>query len=217
MEKFCAITPTRGDRPQFLKHCKMQMKRQTVQPGDHFIIDFRPESEAPDLTDRVKVGLEMARLKNYDIVYIIEDDDYYPDNYFEKMQLKPHESFIGIENTLYYNIINNKYSILEHPNNSSLFCTGLRLSAMRIFKWPNNSEVFLDQRIWNFARWTCHKLINNFKQFNAGQPIGIKHGIGLCGGVAHNTNFPYQFEDLNKTLLKETISPESFKFYNSLY
>jgi hypothetical protein len=212
MEKFCAITPTRGDRPQFLEHCKMQMKRQLMQPGDHFIIDYKPKGDIPDLTQRIRRGIQLAIDKGYDIVYIIEDDDYYPNDYFEKMQMKGSESFIGIEQTMYYNIVNNRYSVLKHGYRSSLFCTGFRISSLKQFAWPDNLELSLDLALWKFAKW-CNVRFVNIHNFN---PIGIKHGIGLCAGTAHNTNFPYENEDLNKAMLKQSIRKESFDFYNNI-
>ena len=47
-------------------------------------------------------------------------------------------------------------------------------------------------------------------------PIGIKHGIGLCGGSAHTVNFPFDIDDKKLYWLKQNVRKESFEFYKSM-
>lgn len=210
---FCAITPDRGDRPEFLAHCKYQIEHQTVKPGDHFIIDYKPINNEPDLIPRIKSGLYKAKQAGYDIVFIIENDDYYPENYFEEM-LKPFETFenlqaVGIYETIYYHIGTCKYHVHSHPERSSLFCTAFKLSALENFNWPKATEIFLDLALWeHFKDYTLLRLQNNIK------PIGIKHGVGFCGGNGHNSNLNYyEMTDKDFRILSMLVRPESLKFY----
>ncbi len=216
MIKFCAITPDRGDRPQFLEHCKYQMDRQTVKPDVHIITG--PEAIEPgpfaDIIPRIKAGIETVKYLGFNYVFIIENDDYYPDNYFEQMLFGFEKGypFVGISKTIYYSIFLKRYSVLHHTGHSSLMCTGIDLNFFDYFPWPADTEKFLDKKIW---AWAIENHIIKFID-PGNMPIGIKHGIGFCGGTGHNDNFPYQDFDSDMSWLKTTIRSESFAFYKSL-
>ena len=65
MINFCVITPDRGDRPQFLEHCRYQMNRQTVKLDLHLVIgqeDHKPIPGVVDIIPRIKKGIEMRSL-----------------------------------------------------------------------------------------------------------------------------------------------------------
>lgn len=216
LPSFCIITPDRRDRPEFMAHCLYQMERQTLKPGDHFIIDFAPRSYEPDLIERIQDGLWLAKDAGYDIVFIIENDDYYPDNYLENMMnafsTTPEIQAVGIFETLYYHLFDRVYKIHRHPERSSLFCTGFRISALGGFEWPDRKEVFLDLALWShFKRYACLTLKSgNF-------PVGIKHGLGLCGGNGHNGKQPYyDVYDSNFEFFTKLVRPESLEFYKKL-
>lgn len=205
MQKFCAITPTRGDRPQFLEHCKMQMQKQSVQPGDHFIIDYPPKSDAFDLVERYQIGIAKAMSEGYDIVYFIEDDDYYPDDYFERMYIGKND-IVGIPYTWYYHLDTRSYIRMSHPERSSLFCTAIRISQFQDFDWPDKLTIFLDIELWKHLSLQRFELLFHF-------PIGIKHSIGLRAGNGHNQKFPFTASDPDCFWLKHHVRPESFEFY----
>jgi hypothetical protein len=201
MEKFCLITPDRADRPEFIAHCLYQMERQTIKPGDHFIINDKPVNDEPDLIPRVRLGIEKARAAGYDIVFIIENDDYYPDNYLENMMNAfasvPELEAVGVFETLYYHIFEQGYKLHKHPERSSLFCTAFRISSLDRFEWPDNKEVFLDLVLWQyFKRYACLTLRTD------NIPVGIKHGVGLCGGKGHNGKGYLHMQDENYTNLQ---------------
>jgi len=211
MADFCAITPDRGDRPKFLRHCIQQMWSQTLQPGDHIVINHKPKSNQPDLIERIRMGIEIAKQRGFKRAYIIENDDYYPDDYFEKMEAK-HAEFVGSHTTIYYHL-SGSYTQMYHPDRSSLFTTGFDLTAMNEFKWPDPHRVDLDTVIWQHAVRNPGKclLLDNVSA------IGIKHGIGLCGGRGHTTAFRYDFADTpDRSWLREAIRPSSFDFYMSM-
>ncbi len=210
MEKFAIIIPDRQDRPEFLEHCLFQMDRQTVKPGCKYIINYRPRSSTPDLVTRVKRGIELAEKDGIDIVYIIENDDYYPDDYFEKNFIGNYD-FVGIPFTHYYHIMTggHLYMTDESRKGSSLFCTGLRISVLKNFQWSMVPGVMLDSFLWKYAadqKCNCNLLLT------PALPIGIKHGLGLCPGAGHNINF-YSDIDKDHAWLKSQVRPESFDFY----
>lgn len=216
MKNFCIITPDRGDRPELMAHCLYQMERQTLKPGDHFIIDYPPRNNEPDLIPRIRAGIDQAKMKGYEIVIIIENDDYYPDNYLETMLAELNRSeqiqAVGWFETLYYHIFSQQYKLHRHPERASLFCTAFRISALEGFEWPDNKEVFLDLALWqHFKRYAFLTLGKNYI------PVGIKHGIGKCGGNGHNSELPYYTEhDTNFEKLSKLVRPESLEFYKRL-
>ena len=204
--KFCTITPDRGDRPQFLNFCRHQLDRMTVKPDKSYFILDEPKNSRPDLTWRIKLGLHMAERDGFDVVYIIESDDYYPADYFEKMDIDDFD-FIGCSKTVYYNLRNRTWNEFTHPKRSSLFNTGFRISAIKDFMWPSNDHLFLDILLWQHAQRKHWKLL--------GDPVGlgIKHNIGKVGGIGHKLTMPNQ-DDWK--YLEGKVDSEAFEFYKQL-
>lgn len=207
---FCSITPDRGDRPMFTNFCRQQINRMTLKPDHSYFIDYEPVSRNVDLVDRVKVGFDMARADGYEYAFILENDDAYCPNYFQafKPAMDRGDDFLGTTSTTYYNLKNKTWQKFDHPGRSSLFCTGFRLKAMDKFNWPRNSTVMLDLYIWAYAR-----LQKNMVKYFHKEPIalGIKHGIGLCGGKAHKIELKHR--DEHYAFLKSSVDLEAFKFY----
>ena len=202
--KFSVIIPDRKDRKELTEHCLFQMDRQTLKPERIYHINYIPLNDEMDLTQRVITGIDQSERDGIDKVFIIENDDYYPDDYFEKMQFDC--DMIGSEKTVYYNIKYKRYKILHHSGRSSLFCTGFRISKIKNMVFPLMS---LDIRMWLFAQ--------NLKvEFVETGAIGIKHGIGLCGGIGHKFNANF-VKDSGMWYLKSKVRKESFEFYKSYH
>lgn len=210
---FCTITPTRNDRPELLKFCKQQLERMTLKPDQSYFIDYVPTSKNVDLVDRVKRGYEMAKADGHEYVFIVEDDDHYSSDYFKAFEaaMNRGDDFLGTASTTYYNLKNKTWQKFDHPGRSSLFSTGFRLKAMEKFNWPRSSTVMLDLYIWAHA-----KLQRNATKYFHNVPIalGIKHGIGLCGGKAHQMVLKHR--DEHYAFLKSSVDLEAFKFYVTL-
>jgi hypothetical protein len=191
-----------------LEFCKYQVSNFLIQPANHYIIDYAPKSYSMDISERVKLGVEMARKDGIDLVFIIEDDDKYDMTYIDMFGDLTGIDFAGVNQTIYYHIKNRTWQIFSHPQRASLFQTAFRVSAMSKFRWPENTP-FIDIEIWKYA--------SNFKTkfiLNSGS-IGIKgHGIGITGGKGHQIKF--NKKDPNFDYLKEHVSEEAFKFYMSL-
>lgn len=202
------LTPDRNDRKELLNHCKWQVSRFTSAFDEHLIVNYPAKSDRPDLTERVRFGYEHAKAKGYDFVAIVENDDWLNAQYLTKIL---HEStttdFIGSEFTYYYNLRNRTWERTMHPNHSSLFCTAFRVSAMKDFKWNLAHKVFLDIDLWRYAR----KFRRTFVELPA---IGIKTGMGLCGGRGHIQKMANADPELE--WLKKRVDEKSFHFYESL-
>ena len=206
--RFCTITPDRGDRPQFLDFCRHQLERMEVKPDKSYFILDEPKNSRPDLTWRLKLGLHMAERDGFDICYIIESDDYYPKDYFEKMYLHDGEDFIGCSKTVYYNLRNQTWNEFSHEKRSSLFNTGFRISALKGFDWPANDHLFVDIMLWK------HAMKHNHYLYDEAVGVGIKHNVGKVGGIGHKLTMPNQ-DDWQ--YLKDKVDPEAFMFYKSLH
>jgi hypothetical protein len=203
---FATITPTRNDRPEFDAFCRHQLERMETKPTKSYFIDYAPTGPGFDLISRVREGIRRAQADGIDLVFIVEDDDFYPKDYFNNI---PDSYFIGDRKTTYYNLKNRTYQDWDHPRRASLFTTGFRISAMIDFEWPSDEDQFLDISLWRYA-------VNNHKQmaFRETGAIGIKHGLGLCGGKGHIQRNKYL--DLEMVWLKEHTDVEAFTFYSTI-
>jgi hypothetical protein len=192
-----------------MEFCKAQIERFTIKPDKSYFIDYAPTDNRKDLVPRIQKGIELAKSDGFDEVFILENDDWYSPNYFEKMQLNGLD-FIGANRSLYYHIGNRTYEYFHHPNHSSLYCTGFKISALNGFQWPEPQAVFLDLRLWRHAKR------QNKKMLLKSDPIGvsIKHNIGLCGGSGHKRELARK--DPGLEFLKSQVDGEAFEFYKSL-
>lgn len=173
-----------------------------------YFIDYPPLDDRKDLIARVRAGVEQAKNDGFDKVYIIENDDLYPKNYFERMDFDT--DFVGCNRSLYYNINNRTYEYLHHPNHSSLYCTGFKISTLANFQWPEPQAIFLDLKLWRYAQRHNKKITLYHNSIG----VSIKHGIGLSGGSGHGRTFKRSDSDLE--FLKSQVDDEAFDFYLSL-
>jgi len=207
--KIGVIIPDRNDRPKFLEHCKLMLSKQTMQPTFIEVVNFVNPTDNFDLTQRVRIGFD--RLKNLcHCVLIIENDDYYSENYIETMVNKWIElgkpDLLGTDYTYYYHIFKKQYRKLIHKGRASLMNT--LINTKLNVNWCDNNDIFLDLHLWK-----KHKGLT----FTPETPIsvGIKHGIGLCGGSGHNRMVLTENDEDSK-VLKSLVDKESFEFYNKL-
>ena len=204
--KFCTITPDRNDRPEFTEFCHHQLGRMNRKPTASYFINYAPTSADYDLTERVKVGIERAKIDGFDLCFIIENDDYYAPDYFDLIW---DAEFIGNAKTWYYNLRNRTYQDWDHPRRASLFTTGFKISALTLFDWPENNERFLDLSLWTFATRARRPVA-----YREAKAIGMKHGVGLCGGKGHIQRNKYH--DGNLECLKENVDSDAYEFYSKL-
>lgn len=199
--KICILTPDGADRPEFLKHCCYQASRQTVK-AKHIVLSRKPTPGKPDLTAKIRAGALMAYEQGFKYCAVMENDDYYPDNYIETI-LNWDFDLWGIAQTIYYNIALRKYQYFAPEGRSSLFMTAFRTEFILDYPWPADTEVYLDLHLWSHynLQFNEQSLTANTVLLPPDQvtetPIGIKHGIGYCGGNGHHDSEMYLNSDPN--------------------
>lgn len=184
----------------------------TLKPDKIYHVNHQPIDDSMDLVSRVAHGVELAEMDGIDLCFIIENDDYYPANYFEAYAPFSYScELFGYEDTTYYNIKSRTWQRFEHINRSSLFCTGFRASALKGFNWPSGKRRFLDISLWDHAAFK-HKTV---KLLDCNPCLGIKgHGFGMMGGKGHVIQLKTKDEDLS--ILKQIVAPDAFEFYTDL-
>ena len=204
---FAVIIPDRGDRKQFFDHCLEQVAAFTLKPTFCYAVTYTPDSPEMDLTQRIKAGVQQAKDDGIDLVFIIESDDNYPANYFERFEpYFVNYEFFGDDYSTYYNLKNKTYRTWHHPGRASLFTTGFKISALNQFNWPADNERFLDIKLWQYAQRRKRKFVDT-------GAIGIKHGVGRTGGKGHFMRF--KDVDVDLKFLREHTNG-SFEFYKNI-
>lgn len=174
----------------------------------NFVVDYKPKAESVDLVPRIQVGVEMAKAAGCEYAFIVEDDDWYPEDYLRSKTFG--WDFFGYRTTTYYHIGNSTYQTMRHKDRSSLFCTGFRIAALDNFRWPARTSVFLDLELWDYAVCKRKRIVLQ----DENPCLGIKHGIGKTGGKAHG--WKMKNWDRDKSYLKGYVDQEAFEFYNRL-
>jgi len=198
------LIPTRGDRPDFLKHLLTNIiPSQTRQPDEIILVDREPFTEGVDIRERITEGVHEA---TGDLILIMEDDDWYSRDYIKTVAERWNgEDLIGIESTLYYHIIDRRWRLMKHHGRSSLFCTGIKREAAQEFNFGMSSTPFIDIDLWRTLEGSLYPY--------EGLAIGIKHGIGKTAGNGHRSDFMNNTDPNN--LLKGWVDKVSFDFYCS--
>lgn len=206
MEKFAVIIPDRGDRPELTEHCFHQLSRMTRKPDEVIHVNFKPADEGYDLVERLHYGVMAAQGMGIDLCFVVENDDYYSPDYFERFG-DMSADFFGDDLTFYYNLKNRTFKSFYHIGRSSLFTTGFRASKIEGFQFGGDNMI--DIRLWKFAKEKGLKT----SWINSGC-VGVKHGLGLCGGKGHQMNMDNYDPKMN--WLKGRVDQEAFEFYQSL-
>tara|TARA_Y100001972_G_scaffold123236_1_gene170155 strand:- start:262 stop:951 length:690 start_codon:yes stop_codon:yes gene_type:complete len=192
--KIGILTPTRGDRPLFVDQYNEIIKSQTLQPDEIIKVDYKPVSQKKDLGARYRIGIQEAQEKKCDILFLWEDDDWYHPNYLQWMYNKWLEydkpDVLGVNETYYYHIIENRLRHLKHDGRSSAFCTLLKLPYK--YSFTQDEDIFFDLHLYktHAKKYLKSKTISFDNEIYA---IGIKHGYGVSGGAGHNPKFKWEF------------------------
>ena len=208
--KIGTVTPTLGDRPIFLNRLKERLNNQTRKADVSVFVDHKGNGKV-DIRERYIKGIKECFDKGCDLVLFIEDDDYYPLTYIEEMSSEwerlNRPNIFGVKTTTYYQIVSNRFVNMS-PNHSSAYCTGIGSGAK--YEVGAVSSPYYDIAIWAANKGPQVELKN--------PPLGIKHGLGRCGGVGHDINSRLYMAniDLDMSLLRQRVDKESFNFYNKL-
>jgi len=183
--KIGVIIPTRGDRPEMLKTAIEQMKWQTLKPSYIHVLDFPPVEGVCDITKRYRLGYDFYRGKDFDLLALIEDDDFYRNDYLEVMANewvrsgKP--NIIGQTRTIYYHLKEKAWFIMNHTRRSSAMNTLVKPDLD--IKWGLDHDPYMDLKLWNQFYSKSHHIFLP-KDIIC---MGLKHGVGMSGGQFHST------------------------------
>lgn len=212
--KVGVLVPTRGNRSMFLHQAKKMIARQSVRPNFIEIVDDKPKSNAVDITWRYRTGCERLVAKGADVIVFWEDDDWYAKKYIETMVKKwaahGKPTIFGIDSTVYYHLITNKFRKFEHPNRASMMSTMVTKDIINKKCWPDDDYAYCDLHLWKELNG---KTFQPETQIN----IGIKHGIGLVGGGGHQIDWErYNSHDHDMSWLLYRIPKIDHPFYQSI-
>jgi len=194
------------------------MEAQTRVPDFINIVDHPIESNAVDLASRFKIGIQTSLKMGADLIFFIEDDDFYRPEYIKTMvQLwtgagKP--ALFGLDVTIYYHLGLKMAGSIKHPGRASMYSTMIT-KDFDMSVWPEDPERFVDVKVWKDA--VSKKAVTPTDTIC----IGIKHGHGLCGGSMHDPKrFLSMFRetkmpDENLNFLSDFTGP-GFWFYKSI-
>lgn len=211
--KIGIIIPDRNDRPLFLANCLRMLKAQTLQPDIIELVNDIPFSEDCDITWRYKLGYDRLRNKGLDVIAFIENDDFYAIDYLEIMVnewiKQGNPNLLGHTYTIYYHIKLFAHYTMNHLTRSSAMNTLIKPDLN--FAWCDNAQPFTDMYLWETLKGIVFNPVKNIC-------LGIKHGVGLCGGRSHVDRLDrYLEKDYNKELLRQTMDEISFEFYTNFF
>jgi hypothetical protein len=211
--KIAVLIPDRGDRPEFLKNCIRMVSSQTLRPSHIEIVNDLPISGTCDITYRYRIGYERLRGKGFDLIAFMENDDWYSVDYLLKMgeywNKEGRPKLLGTGCTIYYHLREKKYFTMYHTTRSSAMNTFIIPDLS--FPWCMDTEPYTDIHLWQTLPG---KIVNPATVLS----IGIKHGVGLCGGSMHvDRMHRYRDSDQKLSFLKKHLDPESFEFYSNYF
>lgn len=215
--KIAVVTPTLGDRQQFMVVLEKMIQSQTIQPDIHIIVDDEHYVQYPDVTWRYKQAFTRAFEAGADIVLPMEDDDWYASDYIEQMcnkwieHGKPH--MLGIDHTIYYHLRLRRYAYLKHPGRASTM--SMLITKELEIAWCEESYPFIDYYMW--TKMPCRSKVAFPMDRNIS--IGIKHGIGKVAGGGHRSNIGIYSspsvgqDDSTLEFLSSHVTAEQLRFY----
>jgi len=207
------LIPDRGDRPLLLDNCLRMMRAQTLQPCHIELVNDAPLGDAKDITWRYRTGYDRLRGKGYDLVALIENDDWYAPNYLEEMVRQWEQAgrpdLFGTQYTIYYHIGLKAWFTMKHSRRASAMNTLIKPDLS--FAWCQDHDPYTDLHLW--------KVLEG-KGWEPEPPIsmGIKHREGLHGGRNHLDRLErYVNKDVDCAFLRGLMDSASFKFYSTYY
>ena len=240
------ITPT-GSRLEQFKLCAMFMQRQTYKGKVTWIIidDAYPSTTdqvAEGFKDKwtiikvyptpiwqgqntqsrnISAGID-ALLANYkedqiEAVFMIEDDDYYRENYLERMMMRfANFKVLGEMNTVYYNVFYRNYFVNRNTSHISLFQLAFKPDMIPLFKTCYN-ERFIDFKFFEKLHAQGFVGRGEVSMFNEGNlALGMKGMPGRAGiGAGHGKLMNMQPDSRMDYLISQIH--EDAKLYEGYY
>lgn len=214
--KIAVLIPDRSDRPEFLKNCLRMLSAQTRQADLIVIMDYLPESDRCDITQRYRRGYELISKMPVDVIAFIENDDWYSPKYLETMEIEWEKAgrpdLFGTDYTYYFHLGLRKYFKFDHAERASAMNTLIKNGLT--FNWCVDNEPYTDIHLWEML--SKQKKILTAGTFHPDKPIsmGIKHGTGKSGGEMHTTMLN-MYTNKDSGFLQSILDSTSFDFYNT--
>lgn len=210
--RIAVLIPDRGDRPKLLQNCLRMMAAQTLKPDHIEIVNDPPFSGKKDITWRYRTGYDRLRNRGFDVIALIENDDWYHPEYLETMvhqwQLFGKPELFGTDYTIYYHIRLMAWFTMHHPARSSAM-NSLIVPDLAI-RWPRDHDPYTDIHLWqqlSGKNWHPPMIC-----------MGIKHEQGLHGGRNHTDRLDrYINHDSNHQFIRKHMDAESYAFYSAYY
>lgn len=216
--RIAIVIPTRGDRDKFMARCVKRMMQQTLKPDIIEIVSDEPLTKEKDITWRYRIGVARAIKRGAELIFFIENDDYYAKDYIERMVKMWIENgrpkMLSLNRCIYYNLKSRAYFEMSHPGRGGMFMTMARAEVFKDFKWNADNDPWTDIHIWKQIPGAAVEKNKNDKWI----AIGIKHGVGLCGGNGHNTAIVDRrtIQDGDWDWLRGQIGDEDVEFYKQI-
>lgn len=187
--KIGAIIPTRNNRPRLLEQCKKYIDRQILKFDQVLFVDYEQTRFPIDLTDRYRFGLNRLQGK-VDLIFFIEDDDWYSEDYTQKMvelwQEEKKPLLFGLGETYFYHPIVKAWWYREHKERSCAYCTVIHNDLIDKIDFSRMDPLLFDLRLW---QQLGKKFGKTSKPKSHLITVGIKHGKGHCGAAGHGKWF----------------------------
>jgi hypothetical protein len=215
--RIAVLIPDRGDRNHFTENCISLIENQTLKPASVLKVGHAPKSDRADITERYRIGYGMlSKLSGIDLIAFIENDDYYAPEYLETMAAHWIESgkpqLLGTCYSWYYHIGLLKYTKLEHYTRSAAMNTFI-VPGLE-FTWCADTEPYTDMHLWSNCPNLIKKIVNPERIIS----LGIKHGVGKCGGGSHIDRLnKYKHDDSLMEWLFSNVSESFHNFYIRLH
>lgn len=227
--KISLLTPT-GMRSEAFKLCEKWVKKQTIPYHEWIVVCDSPSKPTKCTMGQKfikgpvewKKGLNTQRANmnagieafTGDILFIIEDDEYYSPKYLESMvSLLGTAHIAGISASRYYHIGVPGYKILQNYRHSSLCHTVMRKSVIpRLLRAVNSGEFYFDIYLWKYCRedGVPLALINN-----TNLSIGIK-GMPGRAGLSNGHKPEGYISDHNLSVLKGWLGKDVMEYKSFL-
>lgn len=220
------LTPT-GARQAAFTRCEYYMSRQTYKGKIQWVVidDADPPTKctmgqeyhrgpirwAPEInTQRPNMDEALKHVQG-DVIFIIEDDDYYAPTYLETMMtFLEFTEIVGIGNTYYYSVLSPGFKMMKNYGHASLCQTAVRKSLMPLlYQAVHSGEKYFDIDLWKKIQL---KEIPMLIYSNSGISVGMKGLPGREGiGVGHNHR-DYYYDAGHKKLI-ELIGEDDAVWY----
>jgi hypothetical protein len=226
------ITPT-GDRPEAFNLCLKWMSRQTLFPDQWLIVDdgeiplLEEDYAFPSFLNKTIIRRNPSKEEGFtltanlkkalphiegDIILIIEDDDWYGNNYIKTMceMLSSHD-LVGEGHARYYYVPIMKYRRIQNIRHASLCQTGFTKKILPLFEKCLDGDSYVDTRLWN-CNVSKHLFMDEDDRLQLNCSMkGLKGRKGI--GVGHNLESPHYTLDTELKYLIKWIGKENAQIY----